>query len=153
MGSFKKQIYTVSLTVFTSLDCLIVSKWKIYWSFTIHCIDWTLESFMKRGHPFACLPVFLAPSSEMSTLFCPDCFLTIRTQMESSKFFWIHVNPFTRPLWKVNHLGCEGLCVGRGQDWPAKAGVIPEIPGMFTSPPGPLGQDWSHPQIRRNTDF
>lgn len=25
---FKKQIYTVNLTVFTSLDCLIVSKQK-----------------------------------------------------------------------------------------------------------------------------
>lgn len=72
---FKKQIYTVNLTVFTSLDCLIVSKQKTCWSFTIHCIDWTLESFMKRWASLGiCLAVFLAPSFEMPAPFLPTLF-------------------------------------------------------------------------------
>lgn len=37
-GSFKKQIYTVNLTVFTSLDCSIVSKRKdlLKFHYTLH---------------------------------------------------------------------------------------------------------------------
>lgn len=98
---------------------------------------------MKRGASLGiCLPVFLAPSLKCLRLFCPGCFLTIRTQVGSSKFFLDTHNPFTRPPCKVNDLGFQGIWVGKGaQDRPAKAGVVPEKSGMFTSPLGPFGRD------------
>lgn len=99
--------------MFTSLDCLIVSKWKIYWSFTIHCIDWTLESFMKkRGipwHLFASLPCPFLWNACL--LFAQIVSWPSELRWGPLSSSWIFTNPFTRPTCEVNDLEVPGhLC-------------------------------------------
>lgn len=89
----------------------------------------------KRGIPWLCVPVSLAPFFEKTALI----FAQIVSQPSKLRWgplssSWIYINPFTRPISKVNDLETLGACALQGyQDRPAKAGVVPEKSGLFTS--------------------